>query len=77
MCSCLRMCPTAPNFGYDFVLIVHFLGHPVYVSFLTGCCCANLSQGQVNEVAAKTLNKYEESKFWRTSPLTTQLVTSH
>ena len=75
--SMVKYSPTALNFGYDFVLVVHFLGHPLHVSFLTGCSCANLSQGQVNEVAAKTLNKYEESKFWRTSPLTTQIVTRH
>ena len=23
--------PTALNFGYDFVPLVHFLGHPVYI----------------------------------------------
>ena len=22
--------PTSFNFGYDFVLLIHFLGHPVY-----------------------------------------------
>ena len=27
----IKFSPTALNFGYDFVLLVHFLGHPVYV----------------------------------------------
>ena len=26
-----KISPIALNFGYDFVLLVHFLGHPVYV----------------------------------------------
>ena len=25
----VKFSPTALNFGYDFVLLVHFLGHPV------------------------------------------------
>ena len=28
--SMVKFIPTAFNFGYDFVLLVHFLGHPVY-----------------------------------------------
>ena len=26
----VKFSPTALNFGYDFVLLVHFLGHPVH-----------------------------------------------
>ena len=28
--SIVKFSPIALNFGYDFVLLVHFLGHPVY-----------------------------------------------
>ena len=28
--SMVKLCPIAINFGYDFALLVHFLGHPVY-----------------------------------------------
>ena len=28
--SMVKISPTALNFGYDFVLLVYFLGHPVF-----------------------------------------------
>ena len=28
----VKFSPTALNFGYDFVLLVYFLGHPVYIT---------------------------------------------
>ena len=31
--SVVKFGPTALNFGYDFVLLVHFLGHPVNADF--------------------------------------------
>ena len=30
--SMVEFCPIALNFGYDFVLLVHFLGQPVYIT---------------------------------------------
>ena len=33
--SMVKFSLVALNFGYDFVLEVHFLGHPVYVSYLS------------------------------------------
>ena len=30
-----KFSPTAFNFGYDFVLLVHFLGHPVEMVTMT------------------------------------------
>ena len=29
----VKFSPIALNFGYDFVLLVHFLGHPVYFDY--------------------------------------------
>ena len=31
----VKFSPTALNFGYDYVLLVHFLGHPVYEADFT------------------------------------------
>ena len=33
----VKFSPTALNFGYDFVLIVYFLGHPVCIRIMNFC----------------------------------------
>ena len=38
----VKSSPTALNFGYDFVLLVHFLGHPVYEINAILCVCLSL-----------------------------------
>ena len=33
--SMVKYSPTALNFGYDFVLVVHFFGHPVEIRYVS------------------------------------------